>query len=229
MKSVAGYVIGAIVLAAVGAVCWLVGGAERQVATSEADLVTMRFEAASAPHEVDRSLSYARQLPGVGADLAAGARNSQATADYWLARYDGLKNAAKSNGETEADPQQLLLAANAAFRAVQAETTDRPTAVRQLNDIIKSYSEVMKRGPGLSDAAFNYEFAVRRREDLARQRSPAPVKIGVAELPATIHGRPGGPPKGVNMSQFKVLVPKRSDERQSSPEAGQGNVKQRKG
>ncbi len=229
MKSVAGYVIAAIVLGVVGGVCWLVGGAERQVAAAQTDLVTMRFAAASAPDEADRSLAYARRLPAVGTGLNADAQDSRSTAEYWLAQYEALKNAAKTNGDTQPDPLQLLLAANSAFRAVQAETVDRPTAVRQLNDIIKSYSEVLKRSPDLADAAYNYEFAVRRRDDLAKQRGSAPVKIGVAELAATIHGRPGAPPKGVNMSQFKVLVPKRSDERQSSPEAGTGVVKQRKG
>lgn len=229
MKSVAGYVVAAIVLAGVGGVCWLAGGAERQVAASQAELVTMRYEAASMRDGTDRQLAYARRLPGIGRALDEDARGGRATAEYWLARYDALKKAPSGSGDAEVDSQLLLLAANAGYRAVQDETVDRPTALGHLNEVIKNYSDVMKRSPDLTDAAFNYEFAVRRRDELARQRGAAPVKIGFAGLAPTIHGRPGGPPKGVNMSQFKVLVPKRSDERQSSPEAGQGNVKQRKG
>lgn len=227
MKPVAGYVVGAIVLAGVGGVCWLAGGAERRVAASQAELLTMRYEAASIPDDTDRLLAYARRLPGIGGALDADARDGRATAEYWLARYDALKKAPSGSGD--ADSQLLLLAANAGYRAVQDETVDRPTALGHLNEVIKNYSDVMKRNPEMADAAFNYEFAVRRRDELARQRGAAPLKIGVADLAPTIHGRPGGPPKGVSMSQFKVLVPKRSDERQSSPEAGQGNVKQRKG
>jgi len=50
-----------------------------------------------------------------------------------------------------------------------------------------------------------------------------------AEPPPSIHGRPGGPPKNADASKFKIVVPKRSDERNDNPEGGQGQEKVRKG
>ena len=45
----------------------------------------------------------------------------------------------------------------------------------------------------------------------------------------TLHGFPGAPPKGTDMSQFKIVIPKRGEERKDNPEAGKGGAKVRKG
>ena len=75
----------------------------------------------------------------------------------------------------------------------------------------------------------NEKFAVRRRDALERTRPPAPAAAGNAEPPPSIHGRPGGPPKSADANKFKIVVPKRSDERDNNPEGGQGQEKVRKG
>src|SRR5260221_383086 len=51
------------------------------------------------------------------------------------------------------------------------------------------------------------------------------------DLPAgpTLHGKPGGPPPQVNMNQFKIVIPKRGEERNDAPDAGKGGTKVRKG
>ena len=93
-----------------------------------------------------------------------------------------------------------------------------------------------------ADASYNYELAVRLRDTLARVRT-TPAKMDAArnaqrlandltrDLPsgATLHGYPGGPPKGTDMSQFKIVIPKRGEERKDNPEAGKGGAKVRKG
>ena len=45
----------------------------------------------------------------------------------------------------------------------------------------------------------------------------------------SIHGHQGAPPKGVEMSRFKIMIPKRSDERKENIEPGKGDPKTRKG
>jgi hypothetical protein len=46
---------------------------------------------------------------------------------------------------------------------------------------------------------------------------------------ATIHGKAGAPPKGVNLTGFRILIPGKTDDRDNGPEAGKGGPKQRKG
>jgi hypothetical protein len=149
---------------------------------------------------------------------------------------------------TETDPAILLLNANAAFRASQG-ASDRLDAVRRLDNVVKSYSEVLKApacGAGdracdgrAMDAAFNYEYAIRTRDMLAKSRAPAAKNAAKAaaataddsDLPAgpTLHGRPGAPPAAVDMNQFKIVIPKRGEERKDAPDAGKGGQKIRKG
>src|SRR5204863_434570 len=69
---------------------------------------------------------------------------------------------------TETDPAILFLSANAAFRGTQ--NVDRLIAVRRLDDVVRSYAEVLKTQakdcePGTracearaTDAAYNYEY-----------------------------------------------------------------------
>ena len=70
------------------------------------------------------------------------------------------------------------------------------------------------------------EFLVRQRDQTARARGP--VTSPKADLAGTtgthpsIHGHLGAPPKGVEMSRFKIMIPKRSDERKENIEAGKG-------
>jgi hypothetical protein len=45
----------------------------------------------------------------------------------------------------------------------------------------------------------------------------------------TVHGEPGAPPPNTDMTQFKMHIPVRPDERQGGSDAGQGRQKVRKG
>jgi len=79
----------------------------------------------------------------------------------------------------------------------------------------------------------------RTRDMLAKSRPGAPAKTAAkpaakaddSDLPAgpTLHGRPGAPPAAVDMNQFKIVIPKRGEERKDAPDAGKGGQKIRKG
>jgi hypothetical protein len=232
MRATIGSLIAALALLAAGGISWALGRAERAVATTEEQLVTMQYAAASDRADTSDALRYATLVPGVGNSLAGGARNAQSAATYWQAKYDALKPVPGASASTSArDPEEWVLASNAAFRATAHEAVDRDTALNHLEAVIKNYAETLKANPDSEDAAYNYEFVVRTRDTLARAKiAPGPPKPLVAEATTqTIHGRPGAPPKGVNMAGFKVLVPKQSDERSGGEEAGKGGVKVRKG
>src|SRR4051812_47252867 len=249
MKSVLGPFVVAIVLALGGGALWLAGRTETQLADVHKQLATLQYaDAQSEGSEVEQGLGMERRVPMFGKAAETDARGARASAGYWRTDYAAIAPQHDPNGViTETDPAILLLNANAAFRASQAGG-DRLDTVRRLDTVVKSYADVLKApacGAGdrgcdgrAMDAAFNYEYAIRTRDLLAKQRGPAakaPAKTAKAadesDLPAgpTLHGNPGAPPKAVDMNQFKIVIPKRGEERKDAPDAGKGGQKIRKG
>jgi hypothetical protein len=257
MKPVVGPLVAAIVLALIGVAFWTVGQTDRRIADVHAQLATLQYTAAATSGEdVDQLLTFERRVPVVGPAASTDLRDTRASAAYWRSDYPAIAPNKDSNGlVAETDPAILFLAANAAFRASQT-TTDRNETVRRLDSVVKSYGDVLKTqaagcgtGSGQTacearamDAAYNYEFVVKTREMIARPRPgmsmrnaphalPKPVDESTADLPsgATLHGTPGGPPPAVDMNQFKIVIPKRGEERKDAPDAGKGGAKIRKG
>ena len=253
MKSIVTPLILAFLLLAAGGVLWTLGQAQDRIARAKTEVATMEFGAVAPENpgntdgqdadELERSLGYTGRVPVIGTDMTSDAKNARVTAAYWLGRYDALALDRDAGGApVEHDPEVLLLAANAGYRASRLDTVDRQTALERLESIIRNYVDVLKTSVGnggdaqspeghvLDDAAYNYEFAVRARDALERARSNTPPAAPAgSEPPPSIHGRPGGPPKNADASKFKIVVPKRSDERDDNPEGGQGQEKVRKG
>jgi hypothetical protein len=227
-----------VAFAVSGYAFWTMGKTEQQLADAHKALAVLQY--ASASDESDASVASPPLIQRVGAlgrDEQVDARHLHATADYWQTRYPALEPKRDAGGAiTETDPDLLLLAANAAFRTSQSDT-DRNSAIRKLDGVVKTYAEVLKNSAAPVDAAYNYEYAIRTRDALAKTKptakATAAAKTAAAEsdLPAgpTLHGRPGGPPAKTDMAQFKIVIPKRGEERKDDPQAGKGNVKVRKG
>ena len=90
------------------------------------------------------------------------------------------------------------------------------------------------------DAAFNYEYAIRTRDVLAKQRGPAAAK-GAPKMRGQGRREPicrrarrctasrARRRPAVDMNQFKIVIPKRGEERKDAPDAGKGGQKIRKG
>jgi hypothetical protein len=242
MKSVIGPVVMAAALALAGAAFWIAGHTEQRLAEVHQQLAVLQYvDAMNEGEEIDTSLGMARRLPRVGDALANDARDERALALYWQSDYAGVAPKRDSSGMiTETDPQLLLVGANAEFRASQ-HAPDRAETLRLLDRVVKTYGDVLRTDPS-PDVSYNYEYVVRLRENLSRARN-APLKGGdsrhaaktsaeaASDLPTgpTLHGYPGGPPKGTDMSQFKIVIPKRGEERKDNPEAGKGGAKVRKG
>ncbi len=243
MRSVIAPLFVAIVLALGGAGFYLAGQTETRLADAHKRLALLQYKAAADAAEEAESkagpMNVARRLPIAGVDADTDVRDVRATADYWSANYVALAPQRDTGGMlTEKDPELLFLTANAAFRASQ--TGDRVDTLRRLDVVVKTYADVLKNSPGHVDAAYNYEYAVRMRDTLGKQR-PGAAKASAkraqadetagGDLPSgpTLHGKPGGPPAQVNMSQFKIVIPKRGEERNDAPDAGKGGTKVRKG
>jgi hypothetical protein len=240
MKSVVAPLVVAIVLALAGTGFWLAGQTETRLADAHKRLATLQYtEAAAASDEVEETMDLERRLPVVGPQSEFDLRDLRAEAQYWRTDYASLAPQRDAAGSlTETNPALQLVSANAAFRTTQ-QAADRQDAMRRLDAVVKTYADVLRNGGGQVDAAYNYELAVRARDTLARPRTAAASKaapkpqppVDESDLPTgpTLHGKPGGPPPAVNMNQFKIVIPKRGEERNDAPDAGKGGTKIRKG
>jgi len=241
MRSVVLPAVFAVVLALAGAAFSMVGRADRRLADLHEQLATLRYAAATeTATALEGSLDLERRMPMVGPQAAVDVHDAATTARYWESDYTAVQPQKDASGAVnDTDPTVLLLSANAAFRATQA-STDRSETLRRLDTAIKSYADALKANGQQVDTAYNYEYAVRVRDALGKARPGAASKAAAAakqasaeatDLPAgpTLHGRPGAPPTKSEMSQFKIVIPKRGDERKDNPEAGKGGQKIRKG
>ncbi len=206
----------AVLFLAGGAILWRAGEFEHRMAAAERDLVTLRYDSAAAT-AAEAPSRLAALLPGEGRTVAD-ARTLQATAAYWKADY----NTVASN------PDAKLLAANASYRTIRRDGGTWQSVVGRLDQLVKSYAEILREDPTNAEAAFNYEYAVRLRAVIAARKQPV-APVNMAESKVTIHGFAGAPPAESDMKKFKMIVPMRPDERLEAEKAGKGTTKVRKG
>jgi hypothetical protein len=231
MKTAIGHLFVALLLALGGWALWTAGHAERRLIDTHEQLLTLQFPAVTADAPaLDTDLNAAARAPWLGPALRADARQGEAVAGYWQARYQDLEPKTDAAGSVvETDPRMLLVSANAAFRAAQAEEADRATMVKRYEAVMTSYEDVLRADPSLVDAAYNFEYVVRLRNEAAKPGRKAGEKEKAAPPPPpTLHGRPGGPPKGIDMGDFKIVVPKRMEEREDEATQPGGEAKRKR-
>lgn len=218
-----------LILLATGAGLWATGRAEQRIVDLRRQLLTLQYDAPLSEYDrIERSIRSVRTLPWI-ADLIDRLREQRATSQYWSGSYSAL---ALEGKPVDQDAAMSLLAANAAFRRIPS---DRASAIARLDEILGRYAALLRRDVQLFDVAYNYEFVARTRDKLARagtSRSDTGREAaakGGAPSAQTIHGQPGAPAERTDLSEFKIRIPQRSDERTQQPEAGSGGVKPRKG
>lgn len=239
MKTVVTRLVVAAVLLAAAWLSWSEARLAARVAEARQQMATLQFQ-------VDDSLQPAAAvsdyLPGEAGSLSANIRRIRATVAYWVGGYDAVIE----EGDQQVDADILLTAANAAFRASgRAAGASQQEQVQRLDGVLQAYASVLKASPRHADAAYNYEYVTRVRDEVASRvpgKTPAPVAAASAQgrlagaaragdLPAgnTIHGRPGGPPPEAKTEEFQVIAPMEYGDREAQPEATPGGKIQRKG
>ena len=218
MKSTSwfGQGLAALLLLAGGAILWQAGEFEQRIAAAERDLVTLRYDSAAAT-AAEAPSRLAALLPGESGTVADAA-TLEATGAYWTGDYNTIAS----------NPQAKLLAANAAYRTLRREGGTWQATVGRLDQVVKSYAEILRDDPDNTEAAFNYEYAVRLRAVIAARKQPV-ASLDMTKANLTIHGFAGAPPEASDMKKFKMIVPMRPDERLEAEKAGKGTTKVRKG
>jgi hypothetical protein len=225
----AGYLIAAVVLALAGGVSLGVGAFERHMAAAEEGLVTLRYdEAAASLAEAGRYAEYGRWIPGTGGPVARALRTREAALQYWQRQYDALlPRESDPVGAVDADNAALqLLVADSAYRAVQGRAVGREATIQLLDETIAGYVTVLSGDTWDERAAYNYEYLVRVRDELARGRRqslPPPDEQDAAP------GEPGAPAASPDMKSFEIYIPLEGEERNKASEAGKAAPNARKG
>jgi hypothetical protein len=215
-------VAGAVVVIGIGAGLWVAGEVQSRHTTARRAFLTMHY---SAPiEEYDASEPAARFFPPAWrADL----RTRRAESQYWLQQYSLVGRPTDHQRRDDAAAfaaAHLMLIANAAYREV-AEAFDEA----RLDGIARLYLDVLERDPERIDAAYNYEFVIRQRNALSRDRAARRRSNVAPRAGSTLHGAPGAAPGQTDMGDFKIIVPQRPEERRAQPDAGAGAAKVRKG
>jgi hypothetical protein len=225
----AGYLIAAVVFALAGGVSLGVGVFERHMAVAEEGLVTLRYdEAREALSEASKYAEYGRWIPGAGSQVSRDLQTREASLQYWQRQYDALlPREADPVGAVDADNGALqLLVADCAYRTVQAKAVGREATIQLLDETIAGYLTVLSGDRWDERAAYNYEYLVRVRDELARGRRkalPPPDEKDAAP------GEAGAPAASADMQSFEIYIPLEGEERNDASEAGKAAPPGRKG
>ena len=231
MRAVMFRVTIAVALAIAAWLSWSEARLAERVGDAKEHIATLRF--ADVPVDLEADSTLADYLPG-RRRASDDVRVATASVGYWLGRYDAVT---PDTDNAEADAEVLLTAANASFRAAQRDPGSGLAAVQRLDGVLNAYASAMKASPRGRDAAYNYEYVARLRDQVARSQGKptkpqaAPLAASGGDLPAgpTIHGRPGAPPPEAKMEELQMLAPMEYGDREAQPEATPGGKRERKG
>jgi hypothetical protein len=228
MKGLAGYLIGALLLAGGGLFAFGSAKFERDLAESQQNVATDRFdEAERRLDDAETYASYVRWVPQLGVRAQRDLATRRAALHYWKKDYASVlprqTDPVGAVDNTNVDLQ--LVVANAAFRNAQRGITDKAVQLQALDEAIGSYMAVLKNDSWNADAAFNYEYLLRLRTEIAQgKRKPGAMAEKTDNL-----GEQGSPAQNNSTKKFEIYVPLEGSERTESGEAGKGAVIQKKG
>ena len=235
MKSMSGFIVGAVVLALAATLSLTAARADGHLADAQELMATLRFdEAAGSLAAAEESLRYARWVPWVGSDAVREVAAKRAALNYYQGRYADLLPAGDPVAAVDEHnvPLQFVVA-NAVFRDKLVQATakpagpriDRTVMVQALDEAASGYLTVLKGERFHEDAAFNYEFTVRLRDQVAKGQQPPSQAAENGEL-----GESGAPSPATSTQGFEIYVPLEGNEKTpAGGDAGKVNAKDRKG
>src|ERR1044071_8526053 len=129
MQGTARYLVGAIVLAILGALCLVSSRVDRQMADAQQGLLTSNYGAAAASlTEAERYYEYASSVPWVGEGPLNGVRANRGVVSYWQRQYGALAPAERTDPVADVAPANVALqltVADAVYRDGQPRAKDR--------------------------------------------------------------------------------------------------------
>jgi hypothetical protein len=230
MKVTITLMVGAVVLAAAGAVLLATASVERLLADAQQHVATLKYADAQASlAKAEGYLGYGTWLPGIGSRAGDDVRARKAALQYWQRDYAALvPEGGDPVGAIEGSTVDLqIVVANAAHRLGESRSTDRATTLQALDESASAYLSVLKNNAAFpEDAAYTYEYIIRLRDELRRGRRPPPSADSKEDGDM---GQSGAPSESTSQQGFEIYVPLEGQERPQGGDAGKTAPKERKG
>ena len=235
MKRSAGIIVAIVLFVLVGAAALMAGRFERRMAIAQEDMAVLDFDDPQADYAaLEEDIAG---MPLVSDRPLKEIRRRRALLQYWKRDYRDLIEAGRAANQGDdanaIDPELRVLAANALYRVAQRGPQDRATLLKNLDAAIRAYNEALRAGVERPDIAFNYELAVRMREEIGagKRKVLSTVKPDDTESDPNMHGDPGEPPKDMKVEQFQIRIPMDPKEIKQSQEqaAGTGAARRKRG
>src|SRR5918996_352565 len=192
MRGLIGLLAGALILTAVGGICIAVWRIEGYLADVREQTATLQFERAQESLDAAGTyVGYAEWVPRLGSDFRDQLRVRHAVLQYWQRNYDALiSQPAEPDATRDAPMVDLqLVVANAAYRDGQAHATNRAATLRALDEAVAGYAAVL-RNAWHPDAAYNYEYAARLRDEITKGRRPPAPRADADDTELGLQGEP---------------------------------------
>ena len=204
---------------------------ERHMADAQQQLATLQYDAAKDSLDEAGAVCRSRALGPVARPRRASGdpRPRRRRCSTGRSEYDELLPAqAEPVAAVGDDNVELqLVVANAAYRAGQGRSKDKAATMKALEEAASGYLTVLKNNTWHTEAAYNYEYIVRLRDELAKgKQPPQPPKDQTEESDnGESARRRRRRPKG-----FQIYIPLEQGEKNpSGGEAGKAAPKERKG
>ena len=228
MKGTIVWGVAAAILGVVGVVCLRVATVERLVADAQQDLATLNYERAEQSlAEAEKSIGIARWVPGFGSSGLDEVRARRGALQYWQRQYDTLlpEGADPVAAIEEGSLDLKVVMANAVYRQNQERYGDREATKQALEESAAAYFAVLKNSAWREDAAYNYEYVIRLRDEQAKGKQPP--EGGDASKGEM--GQGGEPSEATSQKGFQIYIPLESQEKPLGGDAGKAPGKDRKG
>ncbi len=237
MKRIFGAVMAMTLSVMLAGGAMVIGFYHLEVSRAEEALAT--FDAARADRiygHLEETLEIGRHIPWILETVREELQVRRSRLSYLRQDYAAILKKTAGTGEDEKtlSPALRFIRANARYRSITGKQ-NREQVIRDLGQSIRDYAKVIETDPTFIDAAFNYEYLVTLRDDIADGRRS--LRIRHPDAPTSldrmkaVHGEEGAEPGAKVRQQMKILVPKEGDENpiKQGPEPGKGSATKKRG
>ena len=228
MKGIVGNLLVAAVLALAGAGFLAAGFINRDMARAQQGVMSLKYDEADKVFaNTERYFEYASHLPWVGDAPLNDVRTRRAELRYWQGEYAAISSPKpeSGNGTGTENVALQLVAANAGYRAGLLEAKDKQATIQAVEAGMQAYLGVLKSTTREEDAAYNYEYLVRLRDDLLEGRA----NFRVPKSQFDPNGLSGAILSRGDGAQFKTRIPLQNEERDKAAGAGKIPPAKKKG
>ena len=228
MKGILGFLCIALALFLAGAVFLGAGFLDRNTAHAEQSVNALKYDEADRTFATsERYLQTASHLPWIGNGPVNDIRTRRAAIRYWQHQYSSLisQQTDGGNGTGSDNVGFQLVAANAIYRAGQAQAKDKRTMLQAVDSGIQADVAILKNTARQDQAAYNLEYLARVRDEILN----GPI-IMIPPPTNDAYGAIGFLPlEDADSSNFKTLTPLNKEERQKEGDAGKAIPPKRRG